>query len=130
MTPVFQATKFDCLSACVASVLDLPLSEIPLWWELSGDDWIEAIKNWAESRGLGFVYFDLKDRTQWPVLHGFYGIAAGPTPRSAEYFHAVVVKAVHEDNRTRLEFIHDPCPNGNFIMDFDHLIFFVHGSRS
>lgn len=125
MTPVFQSTKYDCLSAAVASILDLPLSDVPVWWDLTGEAWIQAIANWAESHGLGFCYFNLKDRKEWPILHGHYVVVAGSTPRSSEYFHAVVAKAEYDGKTTRLEYIHDPYTEGNFIDEPDHCLFFV-----
>lgn len=127
MTPVFQSTAVDCLSAAVASVLDLPLSEVPVWWDLVGADWITAIMRWAESRGVGFCYFSLKDRIEWPHLSGFHLVVAGETPRSSEYLHAVVARAEYDpaENQTRLHWVHDPLRGGEFITDPDHCLFFI-----
>ena len=93
MTPTFQSTAFDCLSAAVATVLDIPLAEVPCWWDLTGDAWLKAIINWAKSRNLGVCYFSLKDRKEWPLLVNHYVIVAGTTPRSREYLHSVVARA-------------------------------------
>jgi hypothetical protein len=125
MTPVFQTTPTNCLSACVASILDLPLDSVPEWWTISGDAWLRAIAQWASERGLGICYFNLRDRKEYPVLANHYVIVGGDTPRSKEYFHAVVALAKWEGGTTRLEFIHDPCRDGDFITEPDHCLFFV-----
>ncbi len=125
MTPVFQSSKTDCLSAAIASVLDLPLSEVPSLWDLVGDAWLKALVEWAISRQLGFCYFNLKDRKEWPLLAGHYVIVGGSTKRSEEYLHAVVAKAEWDGKTTRLEYVHDPMVVGDFIDEPDHCIFFV-----
>lgn len=96
-----------------------------MWWDLTGDAWLKAIAEWAASQGLGMCYFNLRDRKEWPCLTNHYVIVAGTTPRSAEYFHAVVALAKWEGAETRLEYIHDPYPDGEYITDPDHCLFFV-----
>lgn len=125
MTPVFQTTRENCLSAAVASLLDLPLSDVPVWWDLTGDEWLRAIVQWAASRGLGVCYFNLRDRKEWPLLMNRYVIVAGSTPRSSEYHHAVIARAKWDGAETRLDFVHDPFIDGGYITDPDHCLFFV-----
>lgn len=122
MTRVYQKTENDCLSACIASILDLSLDEVPLWWDLPDHDWLTALPNWLAKRGLGFAYLELrKDKVDWPLLSG-YVIVGGFTPRSAKFRHAVIAKAEMRGNQVRLNWIHDPYKRGNFLEDPDHVI--------
>ena len=127
MTPVYQRSVNDCLSAAIASVLNLELDSVPSFWELTGGAWLKAISDWAESRGLGVCYFSLRDRAEWPHLNNHYVIVAGDTPRSSEYFHCVVAQAKTCDGKTQLHFVHDPCRDGSYITNPDHCLFFVPG---
>lgn len=128
MNLVFQTTRENCLSACVASVLGIPLEEVPLWWELTGDEWLRGIRDWADSRGLGVCYFNLKNRKEWPLLHGHLVIVGGSTPRSDKYLHAIVARAEWDGAETKLWWVHDPFPGGKFIQEPDHCLFFVNNS--
>lgn len=125
MTPVFQTTQTNCLSAAVASVLDCSLNEIPYWGNLIGMDYLRTIAKWAIDQGLGFCFFDLKNRLEWPVLANHYVIVAGDTSRSKEYFHTVVARTVWTGEKTRLEYVHDPYEYGDYIRNPDHCLFFI-----
>jgi hypothetical protein len=112
MIPVFQATLTDCVSAAIASVLEIPLEDAPQLWEYTGGEWVERLREWAAGRGLGLCYFSLQDRKEWPVLDGFHCIVGGSTPRSTEYLHCVVARAETSEGQTRLHYVHDPAPCG------------------
>jgi hypothetical protein len=125
MIPVFQTTPTNCVSAAIASVLEIPIEDAPVLWEYTGGEWMDHLRGWALRRGLGVCYFSLRDRREWPMLDNFYCIVSGDTERSADYFHCVVALARTSDGETRLEWVHDPCDGGNFITNPDHLFFFV-----
>ena len=131
MTPIFQRNGYDCLSAAVASVLDLKLEDVPDWSELVGVEWVRAVFSWAISRGLGVCYFDMRERKAWPILANHYAVLSGKTHRSEKYHHAVVVKATQnlEAQETRLDWVHDPMPGGDFISEPDHILFFIPPSQ-
>lgn len=101
MTPVDQTTfgipHGNCFSACVATLLDLPLVEVP-WF--MGDDWPEGFQQWLAPLGLYSVCLrvHLPDGSEWypPGLH----ILGGQSPRGP---HAVVALG-----RT---IVHDPHPS-------------------
>src|SRR5688572_3940568 len=52
MFPIHQPTDFSCLRACVASVLNLPINEVPNFVkrEIGNDYWIN-LTNWLKLRG-------------------------------------------------------------------------------
>jgi hypothetical protein len=72
----------NCLQAAVASLLDLPLDDVPHFAEHG--DWLERLVAWAADRN-------------WLVRHARpdvavpFGIACGPSPRGVQ--HAVVMRA-------------------------------------
>ena len=86
MTPVDQ-TKFgpqkgDCMSAAVASILEVPLEDVP---NLCGDRWLQKLQRWLRKRGRKPVVLD-----EWPEGRRGYGIGMGMSPRGIR--HAVVVR--------------------------------------
>ncbi len=93
MTPVLQ-TKFgldgNCLSACVASVFDLPIQAVP---EFSKQGWLLDLDRWFRLCGLR-VYSLSAGRAE-------LGIAIGPSPRGLR--HAAVWQAG--------QVLHDPHPD-------------------
>lgn len=50
MKPVRQIRDNDCLQACIASLLDLSLEEVPC--ETEQDTWIDKYRDFLEPRGL------------------------------------------------------------------------------
>lgn len=97
----------NCLQACVASVLDLPLEAVP---HFVGDDWATAgelhwwseWRRWTAARGLS-----LTTRAPEP---GEYYIASGPSPRDPENMAHV---AVYRDG----DLAHDPHPDGTGVVE-------------
>lgn len=104
MKPVDQ-TKFgypegNCFSACVASLLELDLSEVPFF--MGREDWWEAFARWLYPRGLYPLHFPMRVDGLGPP--GLY-IAGGASPRDPQYMHAVVARGreiVHDPNPSRL----------------------------
>jgi hypothetical protein len=94
MKPIDQASPRGCFQACVASVLELPLSEVPDFcapgW--ADGDWWTAFQQWCSRRGLIAVeiYLDGKRITFAPLPDGLIGILSGKSPRGV-FQHSVVV---------------------------------------
>ena len=92
MTPVDQSKLHDpdngimgdCWRACVASILDLPLGDVP---ELeSASDPYDTLSRWACLRGCYLLGFE-------PGNPPFgYSIAVGPSPRGKNRFHCCIAK--------------------------------------
>lgn len=108
MTPVMQ-TRFgrgegNCLNACVASVLDLPLGEggVP-----EGN---KELRVWLAGRDLGIVWVEGQNGRFGAVTVagcGAYYLAAGTSPRDPEVDHAIVMCDGRE--------VHDPHPERRFV---------------
>ena len=94
--PVDQTTfgsEGNCFSACVASILELPISEVPQFMTVAGLNdgdglaWWDRFTTWCRDRGVEFAYFG---DVNGPPPPG-YSIKSGTSPRCATRKHAVVV---------------------------------------
>lgn len=107
MTPVMQSKLYapdaihngNCLAACLASLLDLPLWMVPPFEDMFGrSDWNERIDDW-----LLRMFSRRRVRTDGHVVDGlpeFY-IASGLSPRGVR--HSVIYRAG--------SLAHDPHPS-------------------
>lgn len=126
MTPVDQ-TRFghgagNCLAACVASLLDLPITEVfdipaggkdPDYWSI--------VDGWLKERGLGLAYVDIRKhdsdelaasvRIPW----GSHYMAWGPSPRGLE--HSVI--------HCKGQLAHDPHPDRSGLTQVKAVAFLV-----
>lgn len=94
----------NCFAACIASILEIPLDEMPNFHsEFWADDWIE----WLRPRGFSLMTWDLPDdieilrHERRRYLMPGYCILAAESPRF-DCLHAVVCL----DG----EIVHDPHP--------------------
>lgn len=81
MIPVDQ-TAFgypdgNCLAACIASILELPLEEVPTFKETPG--WFGKLRGWAFKRGWVVIYETHKEMRRQPPKG--YHLMCGPAPR-------------------------------------------------
>lgn len=115
----------DCWRACVASILELPRSDVPTWREVtdSSEQWA-ATRSWLQPRGWDLIY--LHPWLPRPEDHPQrYVIVCGTSPR--EVAHAVVgdmavpiverrddLASDHygrEITRNHIHIAHDPHPS-------------------
>lgn len=105
MLPVDQTEtelgRGNCLAACVASILDLDISEVPNF-RLSPDAW-ESMQEWLSLRGLCAVRVSLGSIVR--AKPGLSCIVTGNSPRNP-VLHAVVGRWDGES----AVIIHDPHP--------------------
>lgn len=124
MKPV-QQTLFapenagNCASACVASILELSIDDVPNFGDVpEGKHQFEMIDEFLQSKGWRWIRFQSGDLKS-PIFNEetfcfefeTYAILSGRSPRGQGLFHAVVGKMRGYD----IEFIHDPHPDGTFI---------------
>jgi len=75
----------DCLRACVASVFELPIGEVPHF--VAQEDWWGALNGWVEARGfrLGSAFHTFEDDDPTSLYahpsEGIYWIATVKSPR-------------------------------------------------
>lgn len=130
MTPVMQ-DRFrgdgrggNCLAACIASLLDLPLSAVPQRTttdtasEANFTDW-ERLALWLHARGLMLLEVDGKAWSTNGLLDSEYEaplcIGGGPSPRGGK--HAVVLRGD--------ELVHDPHPDGGGLLGIESRSYLV-----
>ena len=90
-----QGRVGNCLQACIASICEMELHEVPHFAALPDESWFETMCNWLYERGYAFEDYDTVHDTDK------YMLAIGPSPRGT--FHAVVYK----DG----QLVHDPHPS-------------------
>ncbi len=86
----------DCVRACVCSILELPLEEVPHFVRWHGHEWAFALSYWCDKRGIGATCLDGHH-----IMNDAPYMLCGPSPRKGR--HAVVAQAGL--------IIHDPHPS-------------------
>lgn len=98
----------NCLQAAIASLLDLPLDEVP---HFVGDDWASGgDKHWWTEWYQWLYARDLKLHTNIEPEPGEYYLGNGPSPRDPENRQHV---AVYRDGALA----HDPHPDGTGVVE-------------
>ena len=96
MTPQKQVNlnfqEGDCLAACVASLLDLPLAEVPNF--CAHDDWQKVYRDWLRARGLAEVTLKWDPEYIRENLPLAFIIVAGPAPKRPSELHACIYRGV------------------------------------
>ncbi len=106
----------NCVRAAVASIMGLPIREVPPfeagYWD-DGFDWRKAVKSWAAKvHGVHVQWFCGPPPAGW-------AIASGPTARGTR--HVVVCR----DGRLW----HDPHPDHKGLINADYWVTFAPSAR-
>lgn len=79
----------DCVRACTASVLDLPIDSVPHFVaDQPGDEWYDTWEAFMRSKGRPITIITIPWEKP-PVPMGYY-LASGPSPRGVK--HMVVMR--------------------------------------
>lgn len=120
MIPVFQ-TKFgadgNCFSACLASLLELNIDDVPNFYEIGGAEnvtWWNSVREWLEQVGLGLVVMSLPSIECIDYLKGIH-IVSGETIRGGGILHATLWESG--------KMIHDPHPLGDGLTSLIYVCF-------
>lgn len=109
VTPVDQPHDKACFQAAVATVLDLPASDVPDFCApgFNGRDWWGGFLAWCLCRGLMAVEFRLRETEICfaELPDGLICILSGKSPRGIN--HSVVAKHVNGE----FKIVHDPHPS-------------------
>ncbi len=110
----FTFTTGNCFSACLASLLELPLANVPKF--MAEEDWFRAVNRWLEQFNLRFI--DIKWESNFAIdpLVGGYCILTGSSPRNPEIYHSIVA-LVDRNKEGQVTFCesHDPHPDRGFL---------------
>ena len=97
-TPVMQTTFNDegnCLSACIASLYDVPIDDIPMFAD-NESQWVFAMSDWFKKRfGKYVTIIRLDDIRSRNLFQNSYMIACIDTINPKAKRHAVIVKGDH-----------------------------------
>lgn len=120
MTPVYQ-TIFtpphgNCLQACVASLLNLRLEDVPNFMLTPGPDWYDGFVSYMLQHNLYPIYIDADAVTEDGRSPIGYHLIQGKSPRG-QHDHVVVA---HEG-----DIVHDPHPDGGDLEDQRYVIVFA-----
>jgi hypothetical protein len=107
----------DCLMACVASILELDLTTLPVQRQTNADYWLHRVEDVALRHG----YRAIALANEIPIRPPGYAIACGVSPRSGGQMHAVV--ALDGD------VVHDPHPTRDGIESVTHWVLFIPTAR-
>lgn len=115
MKPIYQNKfglgKGNCLQACVASVLELDLNDVPDFNE-SETKWFNYLVEWAKSKNIGVIYLPV-DLNPSPILAIKNCILTYKIKNHVEE-HAVIgeVDLIYSENiwKWNIFISHDPNP--------------------
>jgi hypothetical protein len=96
----------NCLQACIASLLDMPIDDVPHFADHRGSDWFDKMNEWLIKQGYWVLVISGWDNEFTP--HG-YCIANGISPRGV--MHSVIAK----DGKVYF----DPHPSDDGISEID-----------
>lgn len=117
MKPVFQTRTQvpggNCFQACVASIFELPLDDVPYFLDGAAGDsrWTpeqwNAVRSFAETNNTRATWLDPDDKADRVYIEkleqsGLFYIATGPSPTYPQYHHCVVMQ--------HGQYVHDPLP--------------------
>lgn len=106
MTPVDQTTfgaEGNCFSACVASVLDLPIADVP---RFTGDGWWLRFVAWCAERDLMPIFIPVGHDVLTPGrAPAGYSMVGGPCLRDG-----ALSPRLHECVALDGKIVHDPNP--------------------
>lgn len=114
----------NCYAACIASILELPLGEIPNFCAKKGDWWTPA-QQWFQQRGLVVITVDANADGMYdgPVLaDGLYCVINGPGPRGCP--HCIVGRYRLKAEKHWIEVPHDPHPSNDGLTGWTSFDFF------
>lgn len=107
----------NCLAACIASILEIPIETVPNFCGLYGDDeWFDRMNEWLHALGLVGIAFKTEDPTfsrQW--LRHAWCIVSGPASRG--FLHCTVWR--------NGELVHDPHPSRDGLKAVHDVIVFA-----
>jgi len=104
MIPALQRDNQECLSACLSSLLEIKIEDVPRFHEMDDASWWAALQDWLCSMGLQFVMVSLPENMPWfQISYSVECLLIGHTESGVN--HAVVGR----------------CEGDQFICTFDPL---------
>lgn len=118
----FGEKEGNCFSACVATILEMPIDDVPFFMIPEG--WWEFLLDWLKSLGyyaLNFQLEEFEDEYREAFMEQLgpgLGIMGGKSPRG-DFDHAVVSNGYG--------MVHDPHPSRDGILTQDGVVVLIKG---
>jgi len=99
----------DCFRACAASILEMPIAQVPNFMENGEEGWSQRIDEFTMATRILLFDIDVSENNNefleslYAVFKDVYLIATGKSPRDNSKLHAVVWR--------NEETVHDPHPD-------------------
>jgi hypothetical protein len=109
MTPVYQNEGENCQVACIASILDMPMSRFP-HLDDKKEGWYDDLIGWCENNGITYTYIPYNKEYPMIMTKGTYYIL-GLGTKDINVHHAVVCMRkdhMHSWEDWKYDVIHDP----------------------
>lgn len=113
----FGEKEGDCFSACVASVLEIPISEVPFF--MAPGPWFERFTDWLRPRGFYAACYELNGADRSVMSECGVHILSGKSPRG-DFDHSVVACGA--------VIVHDPHPSRDGLGRLTDYILIVRGT--
>ena len=94
---IFGDSKGNCFSACVASLLNVSLDEVPNFCaDYAANEWWDKFRTWLHERQYEAIFFEFKGwedgwKSMFEEADGLLWISSGKSPRG-DFLHAVISK--------------------------------------
>lgn len=131
MKPVMQTNTNvpggDCFRACVASILEIPLLDVPHYHETGTDErWWEKFQAWLSSRGMIALYAEAGSLHAIPG-YCLMGVRTDPPthPTNERWMHQVVGICTVDGNTVEVKVVHDPRPEPRRIVKLLDVIWLI-----
>lgn len=109
----------NCFSACVASILELPLEDVPYFMAEPEDQWYARFETWLECRDMYPLMQPLPDGPRGWAPSGFH-ILSGHSPRKPDD-----PEALHSVVGYHGRILHDPHPSRAGLLSWKDTIVLV-----
>lgn len=114
MKPVHQTvfgSRGNCMSACLASLFEIPLEDVPNFYDAGPDDsdWYNALRDWLRGKGWGFVSISFGEGLSVNRMEGWQ-MVWGKSPRGDH---------LHQTVWHRGKMVHDPHPDGTGLLTIE-----------
>ncbi len=106
-------TDGNCFAACLASILEVDIAEIPLL--AIGDGWIEKCNAILARWGFFYVEFKMGGPLEFTTIPDTYVILSRKTVRGPN--HAIVAEIEDRAGKRKFYLAHDPYPGGTDFVD-------------
>ncbi len=131
MKPVMQTNNDipggNCLQACIASIMELPLESVPNFcWDAGSGNWFRDLCEWAYGMDCGIARTDTSAIDSACLGYCILGVKLTTHEnQEVECYHAIVGEAVMEDTGLKFRVVHDPHPEPKEITNLIDIIWII-----